>query len=78
MLLDLCSFIDVVGIQKKQIIDALTNDEFTDFEDRLQFECALTVNAQYIITRNISDFPNSPIPVILPEDLLKIIEEQQQ
>ena len=78
MLLDLCDFIDVVGIQKKQIIDTLTNDEFTDFEDRLQFECAQTINAHYIITRNIADFPNSPIPVILPEDFLKIIEEQMQ
>ena len=78
MLLDLCDFIDVVGIQKKQIIDALNNDEFTDLEDRVQLECAQTINAHYIITRNIADFPNSPIPVILPEDFLKIIEEQQK
>jgi hypothetical protein len=35
-------------------------------------------NAHYIITRNIDDFPNSTIPVILPEDFLKIIEEQQK
>jgi len=77
MLLDLCDFIDVVGIQKKQIIDALSNDEFTDLEDRIQFECAQTINAHYIITRNIADFPNSSIPVILPEDFLKIIEEQK-
>ena len=75
MLLDLCNFIDVVGIQKKQIIEALSNNEFTDFEDRLQFECAQTINAHYIISRNIADFPNSPIPVILPEDFLKRIEE---
>jgi len=78
MLLDLCDFIDVVGIQKKQIIDALNNDEFTDLEDRIQFECAQIINARYIITRNIVDFPNSSIPVILPEDFLKIIEEQQK
>jgi len=78
MLLDLCDFIDVVGIQKKQIIDALNNDEFTDLEDRIQFECAQIINAHYIITRNIADFPNSSIPVILPEDFLKIIEKQQK
>jgi len=35
------------------------------------------INAHYIITRNIADFPNSPIPVILPEDFLRIIGEQQ-
>ena len=76
MLLDLCDFIDVVGIQKKQIIDALNNDDFTDLEDCIQFECAQIINAHYLITRNIADFPNSAIPVILPEDFLKIIEEQ--
>jgi hypothetical protein len=47
-------------------------------EDRIQFECAQIINAHYIITRNIADFPNSSIPVILPEDFLKIIEEQQK
>jgi len=78
MLLDLCGFIDVVGIQKEQIIAALNNDDFTDLEDRIQFECAQIINAHYIITRNIADFPNSSIPVILPEDFLKIIEEQQK
>jgi len=76
MLLDLCDFIDVVGIQKKQIIDALNNNDFTDLEDCIQFECAKVINTQYIITRNAADFPNSSIPVILPEDFLKIIKEQ--
>jgi predicted nucleic acid-binding protein len=75
MLLDLCDFIDVVGIQKKQIIDALNDNEFTDLEDRIQLECAQIINANYIITRNIADFPHSPIPIILPEDFLKIIED---
>jgi hypothetical protein len=44
----------------------------------MQFECAKTINAHYIITRNITDFPNSPIPVILPEYFLKIFDEQQK
>jgi predicted nucleic acid-binding protein len=52
----------------KGYIDALNNDEFTDLEDRMQFECAQIINAHYIITRNIADFPNSPIPAVLPED----------
>ena len=75
ILLDLCNFIEVVSIQKKQIIDALNNKEFDDLEDRLQFECAQMINADYIVTRNISDYPNSHIPVVLPEEFLKIIKE---
>jgi hypothetical protein len=71
MLIELCEFIEVAGVQKKQIIDALVNEDFDDLEDRLQVECAQMVNADYIVTRNISDFSNSPTPAILPEDFLK-------
>jgi hypothetical protein len=52
-------------------IEALVDDSFNDFEDRLQVECARLINADYIITRNIIDFSKSPIPAILPEDFLQ-------
>jgi predicted nucleic acid-binding protein len=70
LLLELCEIIEVAGIQKKQVIDALLNEEFSDIEDRLQVECAREVNADYIITRNIEDFSLSPIPAIQPADFL--------
>jgi predicted nucleic acid-binding protein len=71
MLLELCEFVEVAGIQKKQVIDALINEDSDDLEDRLQVECARMVNADYIITRDINDFSTSPIPAILPEDFFK-------
>ena len=71
MLIELCEFIEVAGIQKRQIIDALVNEDFNDLEDRLQVECARSVNADYIITRDITDFSASPIPAILPGEFLK-------
>ena len=73
ILIELFEFIDVVGIQKKQVIAALVNEDFDDLEDRLQVECARLINADYIITRNISDFSTSPIPAILPEAFLQKI-----
>jgi len=73
MLTELCEFIEVAGIHKKQVLDALANEDFDDLEDRLQVECAIMVNADYIVTRDIADFTGSTIPVILPEDLLKRI-----
>ena len=73
MLIELCEFIEVVGIQKKQVMDALVNEDFDDLEDRLQVECAMMVNAGFIVTRNIADFSTSPIPAILPDDFLKEI-----
>jgi len=73
MLIELCEFIEVAGIHKNQILNALTNEDFKDFEDCLQVECAKLVHADYIVTRNIDDFLNSSIPAILPEKFLQMI-----
>jgi predicted nucleic acid-binding protein len=74
ILLGLCDFIEIAGVQKRQLIDALNDETFDDLEDCLQTECAKTVNADYIITRNIDDFTGSSIPAVLPEDFLKKME----
>lgn len=43
--------IDHVNVKK-----ALLREDFVDFEDCLQDECAKEINADYIITRNVQDF----------------------
>jgi len=73
MLIELCEFIEVAGIHKSQVINALTNENFKDLEDCLQVECAKLIHADYILTRNIDDFSFSSIPAILPEKFLEII-----
>lgn len=35
-------------------------------------KCAKTAQADYIITRNISDFAQSEIPVILPQNAIHL------
>ncbi len=42
-----------------------------DFEDAMQVAAAQAAGVQYIITRNIRDFTNSPIPAITPEQALQ-------
>ena len=42
-----------------------------DFEDAMQVAAAQAAGAQHIITRDIGDFTNSPIPAILPEQALQ-------
>jgi len=46
-----------------------------DFEDALQAVMARRLGADYIITRNVSDYKNSPVPAITPEELLRIMAE---
>ena len=72
VLADLCSIFDVEGIDKAKILSGLQNEEFSDFEDCLQMECAKAYKADYIVTRNISDYKTSEIKAVLPKDYLEL------
>ncbi len=43
---------------------------FADFEDAAIASAAEAAQCDYIVTRNVVDFTNSPIPAITPADLL--------
>ena len=43
---------DIEGIDKAKLLSGLANEEFSDFEDCLQMECAKSYGAEYIVTRN--------------------------
>lgn len=72
ILSNLCSIFDIEGIDKAKLLAGLQNEDFTDFEDCLQMECAKAYGAEYIVTRNISDYNLSDIKAILPKDYLTI------
>jgi predicted nucleic acid-binding protein len=42
---------------------------FEDFEDAVQYACAVVHNFDAIVTCDASGFVNAEIPVVLPEDL---------
>ena len=44
-----------------------------DFEDALQYYSAKSIGADFIVTRNVKDFPFSDIDVVLPSDLIKTL-----
>lgn len=73
LLLNILDLLQVVCADHESVRNALQRDDFSDFEDCLQDECAKQVYADYIVTRNINDFSTSDTPAILPEDLLKIL-----
>jgi predicted nucleic acid-binding protein len=69
----LMQIVDVVPALENDISAALTSD-FSDFEDAVQAACAARIKADYIVTRNLRDFKNSPVPAILPDDILKLLQ----
>jgi predicted nucleic acid-binding protein len=42
---------------------------FEDFEDAVQYACALACSVDAIVTRDASGFVGAEIPVVLPEEL---------
>ncbi|GHV83259.1 PIN domain-containing protein [Spirochaetia bacterium] len=77
LLMDICRTMPIIGIDHEKIMASLINENFDDIEDCLQWECAISIDADYIVTRNIADFTNSPIPAILPEEFLEKLEVQE-
>lgn len=71
ILLSICEIFDIIGIDKTKLIIGLENEDFSDFEDCLQMECARDYGAKYIVTRNIADYEKSEIKAISPSDFLK-------
>lgn len=69
---------NIVGTTKKEITQALKND-FSDFEDSIQYSSALNVkNLDAIITRNTKDYRNSSIAVLTPVNFLKMKEKNDR
>ena len=46
-----------------------------DFEDAVQYVTAERIKADYIITRNTKDIESKKIPVVTPNEFLKIFEK---
>lgn len=51
MLKEVCCILKVVGLSHERVLNAIEREDFKDFEDWLQDECAVEINADYIITR---------------------------
>ncbi len=75
LLIGILDILQVANADRKSVRRALRRNDFTDFEDCLQDECAKQINADYIITRNTNDFSTSEISAITPTDFLKLLKE---
>lgn len=69
MLDSLLTMLEVPSVSHRDAATWRTHG-IADFEDALQFACAVAGGAEIIITRNTSDFEGSAIPVMTPEVFL--------
>ncbi len=67
---------ETVDLTDKIVNKGLTS-YFPDFEDALQYFCAVEMDCNIIITRNGKDFKNSVIPVLTPDEYLNSIRTKK-
>lgn len=68
ILTTLSAIFTVADLRETDLMKAAELD-FADYEDALQSICAARLRANFIVTRNIKDFKNSPVPAIKPSEL---------
>jgi len=62
--------VELLSLDDKITELALSDDNFPDFEDGLQYYSAIEHQIEIIITRNKKDFKNSKIPVLTAKEFL--------
>lgn len=69
----LAEMTEIVDITKAMVKQAIKSD-FKDFEDALQYQCALSLKKiDCIVTRNPKDFRKSSIAILSPQEAIDII-----
>ena len=72
-LFSLFEVVDTAGIDCRRAIPS----PVSDYEDAVMIETALRIEADCIITRDLHDYSNSPLPVYSPDSFIKILEKEQ-
>jgi predicted nucleic acid-binding protein len=64
----------ILPLDDKIIGLALNDDNFSDFEDGLQYFTAIEDEQELIITRNLKDFKNSKLPTMTAKQFIGTIK----
>ena len=74
-LLDELSEMAEIADVTKSIIKKSLKTDFKDFEDAIQYYCALSLNKiEFIVTRDTKDFKKSTLSIMTPAEAVSLIE----
>jgi predicted nucleic acid-binding protein len=62
--------VNVLPVDDK-VIELALNSDFRDFEDAIQYYCAIENGIKILVTRNLKDFKQARIPVLTAEEFVK-------
>lgn len=69
----LLDMFDIAPVNRS-VLRSATDGSFSDFEDGVLYESARLVGADFIVTRNMSDFEKAEIPAYSPDNLNALID----
>ena len=74
LLRDLEALTETLDVTKQVISKSLSGD-FKDFEDAIQYNTAIAnKKTEAIVTRNVKDYKNTKLPILMPDEAVVIIE----
>ena len=70
---------NIVGIASvsEATIDAALQSSQKDFEDSIQYHCALENKIKFLVTRNTRDYPKEKLHILLPAEYMKMRVEEE-
>jgi len=72
----LYSLIGILDVTATNCVEALFSP-ISDYEDAVVEKVAASKEMDYIVTRNIKDYQEGTVKVILPDDLISMMEEEE-
>jgi len=72
----LYSLIGILDVTAANCVEALASP-ISDYEDAVVEKVAASKEMDYIVTRNIKDYQEGTVKVILPDDLISMMEEEE-
>jgi len=72
LLKNLLANVDVAAVTNNEIHRAIAL-HWSALEDAVQYAAGETIDVDYLVTRNISDFSSAHYPVVTPDSLLSIL-----
>jgi predicted nucleic acid-binding protein len=64
-----------IGVADKAVLRRARQLSLADFEDAVVASVAETAHCDYVVTRNVADFANSPVPALTPADFLIVLAQ---
>jgi predicted nucleic acid-binding protein len=72
----LLALMEICAVDREVLEQAIAL-RLPDFEDAVQIACAIELELEAIVTRDVNGFAGSPIPVLSPQEMRNRLSEQR-